>query len=329
MNESIKIRPNLKLIFVFGFFSVFLFGMLTFHFYKRFIEELNTEFNLIIFLILCVFLILLIITSFFSLNFFSNIEVNEKEIIVNKMISKKNIHIEDIKEIVVSEIIELYGFLAERTQIQLINNEQINFYAFKYKDFYKLKNLLNYINEILKNENIKIKKINLKTVLTSNKNSKVNITRESKTYNFSSILSFSGLLFYSFFIIIFFNIISGKIKEINDILLAVLLIFFFLFLYSLNTNYFIITEKHLIIKNSIFFWKKECFEFNEIESINIHYHYKQLGKTVVVKTKKFENRRFVSDNLLEGNWNAFKRELKNNGIYTFDDSNNTTRRVLY
>jgi hypothetical protein len=52
MQEYLKIRPNLKLILVFSFFSVFLFGLLSFHMFNRFIEESITKFDIPTFLVL-------------------------------------------------------------------------------------------------------------------------------------------------------------------------------------------------------------------------------------------------------------------------------------
>lgn len=56
MQEYLKIRPNLKLILVFSFFSVFLFGLLSFHMFNRLIEESRTKFDIPTFLVLSFFL---------------------------------------------------------------------------------------------------------------------------------------------------------------------------------------------------------------------------------------------------------------------------------
>ena len=55
MNKSIKVRANLKLVLVFSFFSVFLFGILSFHMFNRFIEESRTKFDIPTFLVLFFF----------------------------------------------------------------------------------------------------------------------------------------------------------------------------------------------------------------------------------------------------------------------------------
>lgn len=47
-------------------------------------------------------------------------------------------------------------------------------------------------------------------------------------------------------------------------------------------------------------------DLKEIESINIHRHFRQSGKTVVIKTKLFENRTYSSDNLLSKHWKVLK-----------------------
>jgi hypothetical protein len=297
--------------------------------YTRFIEELSFKFDKGIFLILCLFIVLLIISSLFTLKFFSNIEINENGIIIKKLFSRKIIKIENIKNIVLSETTELYGILADRTQIQLLNNEFINFYSFKYHDFFKAKIILNYINEVLKDENLKIKKLNLNAKLPKRKFHKNNLTREAKIFNFSNILSLSGIVFYSFILVISYNLFTKENIKVNDIEVAILAIVFFLFLHSFNTNYFIITKDYLIVKNSLCFWKNRHFEINEIESINIHCHHKQFGKTLLIKTKYFETISFVSDNLLQKQWIEFKKEIRIKNIIVFDNSSLTTRKVSY
>ena len=80
MSKSVKIKTNIKLVLASSFFSVFLFGILSFHMFNRFIEESRTKFDFPTFLVLSFFIILLFSTSLFVLNFFSNIEINEDEI---------------------------------------------------------------------------------------------------------------------------------------------------------------------------------------------------------------------------------------------------------
>ena len=198
MNESLKIRANSKLILVFTFFSVFLFGILSFHMFNRFIEESRTKFDFPTFLVLSFFIILLFSTSLFVLNFFSNIEINEDEIIIRKVFSKKHIKITNIKNIVISEINDSYEILVDRTRIQLTNDEFINLYSFKYQDFFKLKIILNFIDESIKNENIKLEKLNLDYILPQKKTFKINSDDKTKTFNFSHVLSPTGIIFYSF-----------------------------------------------------------------------------------------------------------------------------------
>ena len=322
MNEPIKIKPNLKLVLVFCFFSVFLFGMLSFHMFCRVIEN----FEAITLFFLSLFLILLFTTTLFVLSFFSFIKVYENEIVIKKIFSKKTIKLSSIKSTIISEVVELNGALVDRTQIKLMNNELINFYAFKYQNFHHLKIILNHLNKISNNENLKIKKLNLNIIESKRKKNK---SEKGKTFNFSHILSFSGIVLYSFVFIISNNLIKNENIKTNNVLESILILSFFFLLFSYYTNYFVITKNYLVIKNSIRFWKKECFELSEIESVSINYHYRQFGKTIVIKTKNFESVSFVSDNLLNKNWKSLKDELKLNKIIVFDNSNISSKGILY
>lgn len=329
MNKSIKVRANLKLVLVFSFFSVFLFGILSFHMFNRFIEESRTKFDIPTFLVLSFFILLLITTTLFSINFFSIIEVNEKEVIIKKAFSKKVIRIDNIKNIILSEINDSYGILVDRTRIQLTNNEIINLYSFKYQDFFKLKIFLNFINETIKSENLKIVKLNLDSILPQKKTFKINSDDKTKTFNFSHVLSPTGIIFYIFILMIPYSFFSGESLNIYTTLQIPVLITFLILLFSNDMNYFTITDNYLIVKNSIRFWEKKYFELEEIESINIHRHFRQFGKSVVIKTKKFENRTYSSDNLLSKHWEGFKIELRNNNVAVFDDSDRISKRVIY
>ena len=329
MNESLKIRANSKLILVFTFFSVFLFGILSFHMFNRFIEESKIKFDIPIFLIFCLFIVLLVTTTLFTLNFFSNIEVNQKEIIIKKLFSKKVIQIENIKNIILSEINNSYEILLDSTRIQLKNDEIINLYSFKYQDFFKLKIILNFIEETIKNENIKIVKLNLDSILPQKKAFKINSDNKTKTFNFSHILSVTGIIFYGLVGVILYHFFPTETLNIYTILQILVIITFLILLFSNDMSYFIITDNYLIVKNSIRFWNKKYFELEEIESINIHRHFRQFGKTVVIKTKQFENRTYSSDNLLNKHWEGFKIELKKNNVAVFDDSDRISKRVIY
>mgnify|MGYP003420425962 FL=1 len=329
MNKSIKVRANLKLVLVFSFFSVFLFGILSFHMFNRFIEESRTKFDIPTFLVLFFFIFLLVTTTLFAINFFSIIEINEKEVIIKKVFSKKVIRIENIKNIVLSEINDSYEILVDRTRIQLKNDEIINLYSFKYQDFFKLKIILNFINESIKNENIKLEKMNLDSILPHKKSFKTNSYNKTKTFNFSHVLSFTGIFFYGLVSISFYSFFSRETLNIYITLQIPVIITFLILLFSNDMNYFTISDNYLIVKNSIRFWEKKYFDLNEIESINIHRHFRQSGKTIVVKTKLFENRTYSSDNLLNKHWESFKIELKKNNVAVFDDSDRISKRVIY
>lgn len=329
MNKSIKVRANLKLVLVFSFFSVFLFGILSFHMFNRFIEESRTKFDIPTFLVLFFFIFLLVTTTLFAINFFSIIEINEKEVIIKKVFSKKVIRIENIKNIVLSEINDSYEILVDRTRIQLKNDEIINLYSFKYQDFFKLKIILNFINESIKNESIKLEKLNLDSILSEKKILKIESDDKTKTFNFSHILSITGIIFYGLVVVSLYPFFPIETMNIYTILQILVIITFLILLFSNDMSYFIITDNYLIVKNSIRFWEKKYFDLNEIESINIHRHFRQSGKTIVVKTKLFENRTYSSDNLLNKHWESFKIELKKNNVAVFDDSDRISKRVIY
>ena len=275
MSKSVKIKTNIKLVLASSFFSIFLFGLLSFHMFNRFMEESRTKFDIPTFLIFSFFILLLVTTTLFVTIFFSNIEVNEKEIVIKNVFSKKVIRIENIKNIILSEINDSYVILVDRTRIQLKNDEIINLYSFKYQDFFKLKIILNFIDESIKNENIKLEKLNLDPILSEKKSLKIKSDDKTKTFNFSHILSVTGIFFYGLVGVILYHFFSIETFNIYTILQILVIITFLILLFSNDMSYFIITDNYLIVKNSIRFWEKKYFDLNEIESINIHRHFRQ------------------------------------------------------
>jgi hypothetical protein len=94
-------------------------------------------------------------------------------------------------------------------------------------------------------------------------------------------------------------------------------------------NYFAVNETHLFIKNSIQFWKKNNFQLDKINSIEILNSYRRPGYWIVIKTKYYNNKTFHSDNLFDKEWDRFIEHMKRERIQVLDKRNYSNKRILY
>lgn len=313
-NNTLKSKFNFKTILLFVY-VILLFGLLSVHMFNRFQEESKFEFWIFL-----MFFILFLITTFFTLSFFETIKVNEHNIVIKNAYRERIIPFSLIEKAELSKIIEYYGFFLDSTHLHLKNGKNIILYPFKYSNFYKIKMVMNKIINL--NESINIEEpefINFKI-----KNSIFNL----KTYNTSHLLSITGILFYG----IVLAFLLGLFKNVNSIeSFPLFFISFFLlfFLISRDMNYFEVNETHLIIKNSIQFWKKSNFQLDEINSIEILKLYRKPGYLIVVNTRYYDNKTFHSDNLFDKEWDRFIEHLKSEQIQVLDKRNYSNKRILY
>lgn len=316
-NNTLKSKFNLNTILLFVY-VILLFGLLSVHMFNRFQEE--SKFDFWILSIFLMFFILFLITALFTFSFFETVKINEHHIVVKNAFRERTIPFSLIEKAELSKIIEYYGFLVDSTHLHLKNGKNIILYPFKYSNFYKIKMVMNKINNL--NESINIEEpefINFKI-----KNSIFNL----KTYNTSHLLSITGILFYG----IVFAFLLGLFKNINSIeSLPLFFISFFLlfFLISRDMNYFEVNETHLFIKNSIQFWKKSNFQLDEINSIEILNSHRRPGHWIVIKTKYYDNKTFHSDNLFDKEWDRFIEHMKRERIQVLDKRNYSNKRILY
>lgn len=313
-NVILKSKFNFKTILLFVY-VILLFGLLSVHMFNRFQEV--SKFDFWIFSIFLMFFTLFLTTTLFTLSFFDAVKINSQNLIVKNVFRRRIIPFSLIEKIELSEIIEKYGVLTDSTKIQLINGNSITLYPFKYLDFYNIKIALNNISNT--NQLIKIEEPDFK-IKTSNLN--------IKSYNSSHLLSITGILFYGTVI----AFVIGLFKNTNPIeSFPLFFISFFLlfFLISRDMNYFEVNETHLIIKNSIQFWKKSDLQLDKIKTIEILNFYRRPGYYIVVKTKYYDTKTFHSDNLFDKEWDKFIEHLKSEQIQVIDRRNFSARQTLY
>lgn len=328
MIEKIKIHANIKLILLLGVIVFFMFGFLSIYMTFRYFEEINIETKHSILVILIILFALFFSSLAFSVNYISTIRIINDKILINYLFRKKVVRIESIKQIILSEIVNYYGISVDRTKLILFDNKEINLYSFKYYNFYKLKIVLNYINKILIS-NGKIKLINFSDLNFPDRKIHSSSDEKSKTINFSFLISFSGLILLIFVLPIIYDIVSLKPIVISELIISIVFIILILIWLGGNAHYFRITDKYLIVKNSIYFWKNRYIRLNDIESVVIYKYHRQFGKSIVIKTKYFENISISSDNLFEKNWSEFKDEIKSKNILILDNSEYHSEKIFY
>lgn len=174
------------------------------------------------------------------------------------------------------------------------------------------------------NEVFKIEDLESVSIPFSKNNPNYNL----KKYNSSHLVSFTGILFY--IVIIAFVISVTRNPHLNESsLLFFIPLMILIYIFSRDMNYFEVSDTHLIIKNSIQFWKISQFQLNKIQSVEILNYYRKPGNNIVIKTKYFDVKTFHSDNLFDKEWNKFIEHLKSEQIQVIDKRNFSARQTLY
>lgn len=222
--------------------------------------------------------------------------------------------IESISFINLSHISTYYEILANQTTILLKNKESIKLLPFKYSNFHIIRLALDQIQTSLKSDNNST--IDLFNRNQSAPKSDEYIPKNNsnyKIYNYSHILSFNGILFYFFISVITYSSFENN-NLFNQTIIVITMLAIVFIIYVPNMNYFIISDKYLIIKNSILFWRQTSFDLNQIKEIEIKTYFRKPGRDLIIKTTYFKTKTVTSTNLTNKQWKLFNEALKSHSI---------------
>ncbi len=315
MEEKITSKKNKIVIVVLYIFPTIIFCIFgipkIMETYNESQNELNRDVTNIILPILFFVGVIYIITKF--LDKFPVFIITKNGIEVRFFFKTKKYNwneIEDIEIIGKKQFGNFFATPTEATTFNFKNKEEKIFWAESYTNSSEIRQVLERANKILLDSSKSFNSLNFETV-TSLRTTEVIDIENQKIFNDNHVLSANGILFYAFLIFTLFIIFQNP-SEIFEKYDKLLLINFFslilCFAFSSSMNYFIFTEKHLIIKNSIWFWKKKIYDLENIKEIVIDMPFRSPICLRVI-TKNFNSNTYLASSLGNSTWRNLKKYI--------------------
>ena len=279
--------------------------------YNKLQNEQNRDLTSIIFPILFFVLVLFIITKF--LDKFPILIITRNGIEFRFFFKNEKYNWNEIENIEITGKKQFGNFFVTPTEATIFNfknkKEKI-FWTESYTNSSEIRQVLERTNKILVDSSKSFNSLNFATV-TSIKSTAVIDIENQKIFNDNHILSANELLFYGFLIFTLFIIFQNPSEIIEKYDKLLLIIFFSLilcFAFSSTMNYFIFTENHLIIKNSIWFWRKKIYDIENIKEIVIDMPFRSPICLRVI-TKDFNSKRYLVSSLRNSTWKNLKQYI--------------------
>lgn len=135
-----------------------------------------------------------------------------------------------------------------------------------------------------------------------------------ETFKGRVLLSFEGMFLWGMIVVVAFMVLKkwDRQKTFSLIVTGLFILFWFVFS-SCRLNYFELSDKHLVVKNHNFFWKKKIFRISDIREISFEAP-GRLPNSMRVITKDFRNKLYPAGTLRKSMWLDLKNKLEIRGI---------------
>jgi hypothetical protein len=246
--------------------------------------------------------------------------VIETDRIILKQLFKSNRIIlqNDISLIGLSER-ENIGFLSSNqnlnaTTIYLTNDKKIVIPDFFYRNSAEIKkSLLEFFPHLINENKIERKEIN------NYRNASLNNEVEKFSGNF--LLCYNGLLFIGLLIFIVY-MLATKLDGANPLAIVAFISFFFLIFYvlvfGLQANYFLLSNEELVIKNHLLFWQNKIYSVKDISECIINIPAKR-STTLEIITTDYKTKIYSAGSLRKHTWKGLKNKLELLGVPVKDE----------
>lgn len=134
-----------------------------------------------------------------------------------------------------------------------------------------------------------------------------------ETFKGNQFLSFEGIFFWA--MIAGFVLAALKClgrQALNGLILALFSLLWFV-IGSYRMHYFELSDKHLVVKNHNFFWKKKIIRLSDIKEISFEAP-GRLPNSMRIITKDFRNKLYPAGTLRGPTWLDLKNKLELKGI---------------
>jgi len=317
ISSKLSILPTIIIILI----SVVLFGGIGIMLLLRFFEKLETENKITWANLIFPFFILVFI--FYSIRYiiinFPKIIVDKSGISFSTYFKKEFYNWNEIENIQITgkqNLTFLFSTMPiEATTLNLKSGKQKYIWADNYSNISEIRILLEKAEKLLSENKTKMNSLDFKI----NRNQKVlnQINFKDKIeFNGNHFLSANGLMFYGFIIFVLFMFFQNPTKMINNykaLLFIITVGTVMCGIFSFKMHYFIITEKYIIVKNSIWFWHSKIYEIENVKELVIESPHKQSTSLRII-TKDYQSKMYQAGSLRDSTWTEMKEYLLKKGI---------------
>lgn len=135
-------------------------------------------------------------------------------------------------------------------------------------------------------------------------------------FNGNHFLTFNGLMFYGWAVFIGVMVFKKPTLFLTNLgaLFSVSFVSFIYFaIFSYQMHYFRIENKHLLVKNSLWFWRKHVYNIEDIEEVVFEVPHR-LSTSLRVITTDFREKLYPSGNLTNECWLKLKTALEDSAV---------------
>jgi hypothetical protein len=311
ISSKLSLLPNVIIILI----TIVLFGGIGFMLLLRFFEKLETEAkitwsNLIFPFLILVFIIYSI--RYLIINF-PKIIIDKSGIIFSTYFKNEFLNWNEIESIkITGKENQNFLFISmpnEATTLNLKNGKQKYIWADNYSNISEIRIILDRAEKLLSENKTELNSLDFKI----NRNGKIlnQVNYKDKIeFNGNHFFSANGLIFYGFIVFVLFMFFENPTEMIHNYKTIVLFAVgtFVCGIISSKMNYFIITEKYIIVKNSIWFWFNKTYEIKNIRELVIERPHKQSTSLRII-TKDYQSKMYQAGNLRDSTWTKLKEYL--------------------
>ncbi|MFN3666825.1 MAG: hypothetical protein ACK4S0_11730 [Sediminibacterium sp.] len=136
------------------------------------------------------------------------------------------------------------------------------------------------------------------------------------TYKGSLAFSLRGISLFTIIILALGGMLSKPIPEI--LLTMTFLIIFWTYVHAQLLYFFDVSEKFLVIKNYIFFWRKKVFRITDIKEV-VYETQGRMPYCLRVITKDYKSKLYPAGTLNNPDWKSLKSQLESYNIIVRDE----------
>jgi hypothetical protein len=327
MNNQITSKRSIVQTVVISFFATGFLGAYSVLAILRVIDDLNNgiPLNKILIFIPTILLSMLIYCTRFLIVKFPQLTIDKFGVTVSTLSKKESYRWEEIIDIELTgkqpQKLMFFTKPTEATTIRFKDNSTFVLWADHYQNISDLRIILDRANKLLKDRTKSISSIDFDIIQQSYSYDEISFSPEDE-YNGNHLFTFNGILFYSFLIFVCYLISKQSMSLFTDyeVLFPIgLCVTVLCGLLSYQMHYFILTDKFLIVKNSMWFWRNNIYALDNIREVLIETP-EQLSTSMTVITRDFRTKRYPASNLKGETWKLLKRKLVSNGIKVRDEA---------